>query len=359
LLPAANRNLLGDEEAERIVKRSVLDWGGLAVAIITATALSLLAPMPALATAAPAVSVSVTSPSYGSSGGMVIAVATVTNVLPGYTATMSTQVSTLATSCDLLKWKHGASVSQKCLVNLPTRAGSWALWATATLTRPGAPTRVYSGSKIIKTNGTAPLLVSASVRELIRKCYNTTQDVWLTFDDGYTSQANLNSILNTLRANNVRGRFFLVGSWARSHPSMVRQITAAGHYVENHTNTHPQLDRISDAAVSMEIAYGQAANSSPKLLRPPYGAGTYTTRLYYLALQQGYRLCYWGTDTRDWAGLSASAIVNKVVWGDSMTSRARAGDSILMHLSNTQARYALPTIIRSLRAKGLTFDRLR
>ena len=341
------------------MNRSVLDRWALTVAILTATALPLLAPLPALATTAPAVSVSVTSPSSGASGGMVIAVATVTNVPAGYTTTLGTHVSTLATSCDLLKWKHGASVSQKCLVNLPTRAGSWALWATATLTRPGAPTRVYSGSKIIKTYGTAPRLVSASVRELIRKCYNTTPNVWLTFDDGYTSQPNLNSILSTLTANNVRGRFFLVGSWARSHPAMVRQITAAGHYVENHTNTHPRLDQISDAAVSMEIAYGQAANSSPRLLRPPYGAGAFTTRLYYLALQQGYRLCYWGTDTRDWAGLSASAIVNKVLWGDSMTPPARAGESILMHLSNTQARYALPTMIRSLRAKGLTFDRLR
>ena len=179
-----------------------------------------------------------------------------------------------------------------------------------------APTRLYLRPDVATAPGMAPRLVSSSVRESIRKCYNRTRDVWLTFDDGYTSQANLNSILNTLKTYNVRGRFFLVGSWARTHPSMVRQIKAAGHFVENHTSTHQHLNRISDAAVSREIANGVAADSSPKLLRPPYGEGVYTSRLYNLALRQGYRLCFWGSDTRDWTGASASVIVNRVVHGD-------------------------------------------
>jgi len=37
----------------------------------------------------------------------------------------------------------------------------------------------------------------------------------------------------------------------------------------------------------------------------------------------------------------------------------RAGESVVMHLKNTQARNALPRIIRALRAKGLTFEKLR
>ena len=74
---------------------------------------------------------------------------------------------------------------------------------------------------------------------------------------------------------------------------------------------------------------------------------------------QGYRLCYWGVDTRDWSGVSAATIVNKVIHGDNRTPPARAGDSILMHMSNTQSRYALSTMIRALRAKGLPLERLR
>ena len=235
--------------------------------------------------------------------------------------------------------------------------------ATKTMpSRPGAPTRLYLRSTLTKEmKMTASGMVGASVRASIKKCYNTTQNVWLTFDDGYTSQANLSSILDTLSAYNVRGRFFLVGTWARSHASMVNQIVAAGHFVENHTNTHTHthLNQISDAAVQTEIALGQPSNTSPKLLRPPYGDGAFTVRLYNIALEHGYQLCDWSTDTRDWTGASASIIVKRVVHGDRATPRAQAGDTILMHLKNTQTRNALSRLIKGLRARGLTFDQLR
>lgn len=218
---------------------------------------------------------------------------------------------------------------------------------------------LMSWADYVRTRGPVPYLVEASVQTSIRKCYNTTRNVWLTFDDGYTSQANLKSILQTLGHFNVRGRFFLIGSWARQHPDMVNQIKAAGHYVENHTNTHAHLGQLGDSDVSSQIKYGQASNSSPKLLRPPYGDGMFTTRVYYLAQQQGYRLCGWGTDSLDYAGVSAAVIVNKVVRGDFMTPAAGPGQTVLMHLRNTQTRYALPIMIPALLAEGLTFDKLR
>ena len=66
-----------------------------------------------------------------------------------------------------------------------------------------------------------------------------------------------------------------------------------------------------------------------------------------------------GVDTRDWSGVSAATIVNKVIHGDNRIPPARAGDSILMHMSNTQSRYVLSTMIRALRAKGLPLEQLR
>lgn len=338
--------------------KSVLGRMAATVIVCLAGILSLAVASPASTTAAPVVSV--TSPSYDAPGGTAMTVITVANVPVGYTATMTARVGAWPTSCDPFRWKHGlAAVSQKCYANLPNRVGTWTLRGAATLTKAGSPTRVYTASKIIKTEGTVTRPVSAANRALISKCYNTTKNVWLTFDDGYTSQANLNSILYTLKVNNVRGRFFLVGSWARSHSAMVKQIKEAGHYVGNHTNTHPALNQVSDATVRSQVTYGEPATTSPKLLRPPYGAGAYTTRLYYLGQTQGYRLCHWGADSSDWQGISTTVIVNKLVKGDAYTAPVRAGDSVLMHLTNTNARYALPTVIKSLRAKGLVFDRLR
>ena len=225
--------------------------------------------------------------------------------------------------------------------------------------RPATSARLYPRFIVEKLKMTPSGLVDKRVQASIKKCYNTTQNVWLTFDDGYTSQPNLNSILGTLRTFNVRGRFFLVGSWARKHPSMVNQIVAAGHFVENHSNTHAHLNWISESAVEGEIRWGQPSNSNPKLLRPPYGEGAFSVRLYNLAQEQHYLLCDWSTDTRDWAGASAPTIVSRVVHGDIMTPPGARGRHCPMHLKNTQVRYALPTLIKALRAKGLTFDQLR
>jgi peptidoglycan-N-acetylglucosamine deacetylase len=303
--------------------------------VIAAAAAVCAAAVVSLAVASPAVAappvVSVTSPSYDAPGGTVMVVITVSNVPAGYTSTASAYVGGVWGSCDSFKWNSGLSgrASQKCYINLPNKAGSWVLGGFVTLTKPGSVRLIYRGYKIIKTQGYATSPVSASVRTQIAKCYNTANNVWLTFDDGYTSQANLN------------------------------QIRAAGHYVENHTNTHASLNQVSNATVNSEIAYGQAANTSPRLLRPPYGAGAYTSRLYYLAQSRGYRLCHWSSDTSDWSGVSWRTIVNKAYYGDALTAPVGAGDPLLMHLTNTQTRYALPTLITRLRDKGLVFDRLR
>jgi peptidoglycan/xylan/chitin deacetylase (PgdA/CDA1 family) len=247
------------------------------------------------------------------------------------------------------------------LTGVPAHSAATAAKRTTTHAPQNAASALprMSWTDYVRTKGSVPYLVDASVQASIKKCYNTTRNVWLTFDDGYTSQGNLNSILQTLSYFNVRGRFFLVGSWARQHPDMVNQIKAAGHYVENHTNTHAHLGQIGDADVSSQIEYGQASNSSPKLLRPPYGDGMFTTRLYYLAQQQGYQLCGWSTDSLDYAGVSAAVIVNKVVHGDFTTPPARPGATVLMHLENTQTRFALPLLIPALLAEGLPFDKLR
>jgi peptidoglycan/xylan/chitin deacetylase (PgdA/CDA1 family) len=63
-------------------------------------------------------------------------------------------------------------------------------------------------------------LAPATIRQ-IERCYNTTNDVWLTFDDG-GSAAQVTSILATLKRNNVKGRFFFRGDWARKNHHLRR-----------------------------------------------------------------------------------------------------------------------------------------
>lgn len=348
---------VGIRQPRNLLNISVLGWTIAAITVCAIAVFPLGDTPPASAAGTPVVSV---TPLVDAPGSTAMTIVTVTNVPVGWRVTMTARVGNLPTSCEFRWWhRPGASFSQQCYVTLPTRVGSWRLTGKATLTRAGQPARVYSGSLVVTTQGPATRPVSPSVRALITKCYNTTRNVRLTFDDGYSSQANLNSILATLRLYNVRAVFLPTGIWARSHPAMIQQIRAAGQRLGNHTYSHPHLNGLSNAAFHWEIANGQQANMSPRLLRPPGGAGAYSARSYYLAQAQGYRLCYWGVDTRDWAGVSATTIVNKVISGDNRTPPARAGDAILMHMSNTQSRYALPTMIRALRAKGLPLERLR
>ena len=95
-----------------------------------------------------------------------------------------------------------------------------------------------------------------------------------------------------------------------------------------------------------------------RLLRPPYGAGAFTTRLTALAASRGYGLCFWTVDTRDWAGSTTSQMVEKVRDGDAMTPPVEAGGVILMHLHGRHTAEGLQSVMDAVRARGLRLQPL-
>ena len=62
--------------------------------------------------------------------------------------------------------------------------------------------------------------------------------VALTFDDG-PHPDDTPAILEILQRAGVRATFFMIGSRARAHPALVRQVTRAGHETGVHSDTHP------------------------------------------------------------------------------------------------------------------------
>jgi len=80
----------------------------------------------------------------------------------------------------------------------------------------------------------------------------TTQNVVaLTFDAGANADA-VPSILSTLESSCVPATFFLTGDWVDDFPADARRI-AVRYPVGNHSDTHPHLPALSDAAVRDEI----------------------------------------------------------------------------------------------------------
>src|SRR6267142_5820094 len=98
----------------------------------------------------------------------------------------------------------------------------------------------------------------------------------LTFDDG-PNPAVTPKLLDLFDRYSVRVTFFLIGKFARACPDLVREISARGHLLGNHTETHANLIFQSRAGIRDELEQCQGAISAathadpPRCMRPPYG----------------------------------------------------------------------------------------
>jgi len=184
-----------------------------------------------------------------------------------------------------------------------------------------------------------------------------TKYVVLTFDDGpdaaYTPQ-----ILGILAKYEAKATFFEVGKNVAKHPELTKRIHDAGHSVQNHTWTHADLRHLSATAFKQQVTATDQAiraqiGSTPGCLRPPYGGVNPTVKQRAKAL--GKDLVVWTVDSRDWTRPGTAAVVQRVM------KSVHSGSVILMHDgggNRTQTVAALPTILKSLKAKGYGFRTL-
>src|SRR5438270_10105963 len=126
----------------------------------------------------------------------------------------------------------------------------------------------------------------------------------LTFDDGpYPVFTPL--LLDTLDKLKIPATFFLIGHDAQQWPELTVRIERSGDEIANHTQTHPDLDRMSDAQVRREILGGRASldglvkdRAVDWFFRPPHGR--YTVATVKTAQSLGYTTVLWNDDPGDW-----------------------------------------------------------
>jgi peptidoglycan/xylan/chitin deacetylase (PgdA/CDA1 family) len=105
---------------------------------------------------------------------------------------------------------------------------------------------------------------------------SSPRKIALTFDDG-PNPAVTPRLLNLFDRCSVRATFFVIGKFARACPELVREISARGHEIGNHTNSHANLFFQPRAGIRDELARCQDAIASaghadaPRCMRPPYG----------------------------------------------------------------------------------------
>ncbi|MFQ3578145.1 MAG: polysaccharide deacetylase family protein [Verrucomicrobiia bacterium] len=174
----------------------------------------------------------------------------------------------------------------------------------------------------------------------------------LTFDDG-PHPVHTPKLLDTLGRERVKATFFVLGRLVEQYPEVARRIVREGHEIANHTWSHPNLAKMSDAAVERELtrtsaAIFKATGVRPTSMRPPFGAFTQRQRSWVKSHLDLYCIM-WSVDPLDWKIRNAESVRSKLVGG------AHNGAILLAHDIHPTTVQAMPGTIRQLKDRGFQF----
>jgi peptidoglycan-N-acetylmuramic acid deacetylase len=132
----------------------------------------------------------------------------------------------------------------------------------------------------------------------------TEQVIYLTFDAGYEN-GNTEPILDALKKHQVSATFFVVGSFLKQNPDLIRRMAEEGHTVGNHTMTHPDMSGIASMEAFTEELEGVSelyreitGSEMTKYYRPPQGI--YSKENLAMAKELGYHTFFWSLAYVDW-----------------------------------------------------------
>lgn len=177
----------------------------------------------------------------------------------------------------------------------------------------------------------------------------------LTFDDGPWPETT-EQILATLKQENVKATFYMVGQPLKSFPEIGKKVLADGHVIANHT-LHHWYKQMSPLVAQREIEdtakiIKEVLNVETDYFRPP--GGVLTNGLVAYAETQNQSVNMWSVDSGDSNPKrpSSEAILATILAG------ATPGGIVLMHDgggSHGNTAKAVPQIIANLRAQGYKF----
>ena len=181
--------------------------------------------------------------------------------------------------------------------------------------------------------------------------YNVDTDqkqVAITFDAAWGADKT-QEIIDVLKDYDCTATFFLVGFWVDKYPEMVKAIDDAGLEIGTHSNTHPDMAKLSYETIKSELTtcmskITQITQKEIKLFRAPFGS--YNNTLISTASELGLKTIQWDVDSLDWKGLSASEVTNRVM------QKTKDGSIILMHNNADNVVESLRLSLDWLKMKG-------
>lgn len=150
---------------------------------------------------------------------------------------------------------------------------------------------------------------------------NDSDRVILTFDDCPKTLESFKATLKDFSKMGVRVALFPTGNCIKAGRFDQGYALALGHYVFNHSITHPDFSKMNVEKIVKEL-------ESPGIVstygRPPYGAVNKNVHEAYK--KAGMKIWNWDVDTNDWRGKSSSEITKHVV------NNTGKGNTVLMHM---------------------------
>ena len=177
--------------------------------------------------------------------------------------------------------------------------------------------------------------------------------VALTFNCAWNID-DLDSIIATLKKNDIKASFFMTGEWVENYPDAVKKIAAEGHDLASHGDGHKHMNSLSKEACRKEIyevhkKVFELTGTEMDLFRPPYGE--YNDTVIEAAEESGYYPIQWSVDSLDWKNYGVDQMTERVVNNSALDN----GAIILMHNGTMYTAQALQGIIDGLENKGYDF----
>ncbi|MBE6728057.1 MAG: deacetylase [Ruminococcaceae bacterium] len=190
-------------------------------------------------------------------------------------------------------------------------------------------------------------------RKLPIYCVETDKkQIAISFDAAWGND-DTEQLINILAEYDVPATFFVVGAWVDKYPESVKQLSDAGHQIQNHSNTHPYMSSLSAEQIVNELEscnkkIENVTGVKPTLLRPPYG--DYDNCLIETTQSLGMNTIQWSVDSLDWKQTAtAESICERVV------SKVENGSIVLFHNDADHTPEALPNILKCLLDEGYEF----
>jgi peptidoglycan/xylan/chitin deacetylase (PgdA/CDA1 family) len=178
--------------------------------------------------------------------------------------------------------------------------------------------------------------------------------VALTVDDGPDPRFTP-KVLAILKKYHCQATFFVVGRFAVLYPDLIKREVMDGHEIENHTYSHPDLQKDSGLKVDEEISENQSViltltNRRSVFFRPP--KALFNREVVDIASAKGYKIVLWTVCVEHHRSKTIQDMAQRVI------KRAQPGIIILAHdgrLDRTRTIEALPLIIQGYQKRGYRF----